>query len=218
MDRPAGGLQQVYCALMPNTPRCRGHDSAPGRDAMGMTFRAFVAVDLDEGFGGRALLPELEGSGADLKLVEPRNIHLTLKFLGETDEALVDGITEAMRQSVRGVAPFEVRFHGLGAFPNRRNIRVVWVGVQGAEALVAIAGALEDNLAELGFEKEGRFSPHATLGRLRSRRSGSLPALLEKYADTPLGKMTVRQLALKKSVLDGRGPTYSTVRQVELVA
>ena len=183
-----------------------------------LTFRAFIAVELDEGFRARELLPELERTGADIKLVEPPNIHATLKFLGETPEDLVDGIVGVMEASVKGISPFEVRFQGMGAFPNPRSIRVVWVGVQGAEPLGRMARALDEGLEASGFQKEARgFSPHITLGRVRTpRRWGSLPALLERYADTEFGSMRIERIALKKSVLGPRGPAYTTVREVEL--
>lgn len=181
-----------------------------------MTFRAFIAVDLDERFRTRELLSELGQSGADLKLVEPRNLHVTLKFLGETPEDMVERIAGIMEESVRGIGPFDVRFRGLGAFPGQRSIRVVWVGMQGAEPLGQVARTLEDRLEVLGFPREARgFSPHITLGRVRTPRGwGSLPALIDKHAGTDFGAMRVEKMALKKSVLGPGGPTYSAVREV----
>jgi 2'-5' RNA ligase len=183
-----------------------------------MTFRAFLAVETDEGFRSGELLSELERSGADLKLVEPRNLHITLKFLGDTDEDKIALIGRAMEGSVRGAAPFEVRFRGLGAFPSARSIRVVWVGLQGAEPLGRISRSLDEELSGLGFEREQRgFSPHMTLGRVRTPRSwGSLPAILDKYADEDFGVLRVEKISLKKSVLGPKGPTYSTVLESRL--
>ena len=183
-----------------------------------MTFRAFLAVELDEGFSVAELLSELEMSGADLKLVERQNMHITLKFLGETGEDMIEAIAGAMEGSVRGIAPFEVRFWGLGAFPGRRSIRVVWVGMQGAEPLGRISRGLDEELSKMGFSVDERgFSPHITLGRVRTpRRGGSLPALLDRYAQADLGRMVVEKVALKKSVLGPSGPAYSTVREVRL--
>ena len=183
-----------------------------------MTFRAFLAVGMDEGFRSEDVLKELERSGADLKLVEPRNLHITLKFLGDTDEDKIEGIGRAMDASVRGIAPFEVRFRGLGAFPNSRSVRVVWVGLQGAEPLAVISRRLDEELSGLGFAKDPRgFSPHITLGRVRTpRRWGSLPAILDSHAEADLGAMSVERVSLKKSVLGPGGPTYSTVLEAVL--
>jgi 2'-5' RNA ligase len=183
-----------------------------------MTFRAFLAVETDGSFRSEDILKELERSGADIKLVEPQNLHITLKFLGDTGEEKIEGIGRAMEESVRGIAPFEVRFRGLGAFPNSRSVRVVWVGLQGAEPLARISSKLDEELSGLGFAREQRgFSPHITLGRVRApHRWGSLPAILDSHADADLGAMRVERLSLKKSVLGPRGPTYSTVLEAAL--
>jgi 2'-5' RNA ligase len=183
-----------------------------------MTLRAFLAVETGCGFRSGEILKELERSGADIKLVAPQNLHITLKFLGDTGEDKIDGIGRAMEESVRGIAPFEVKFCGLGAFPNSRSIRVVWVGLLGTEPLARISLSLDENLAGLGFAKEQRgFSPHITLGRVRTpHRWGSLPALIGRYADTDFGTMCVGRLSLKKSVLGPGGPTYSTVLEAAL--
>jgi 2'-5' RNA ligase len=178
-----------------------------------MAFRAFIAVETGEGFRSEQVLGELGRSGADIKLVEPRNLHITLKFLGDTGEDRVEAIGRAMGDSVRGIAPFELAFRGLGAFPNPMAPRVVWVGLLGAEPLAEISRRLEDRLSVVGFPREQRgFSPHITLGRMRTPgRWGSIPALLQTRADADLGSTTVEKLLLKKSVLGPRGPAYSTV-------
>jgi 2'-5' RNA ligase len=184
-----------------------------------LTFRAFLAVEMDKGFNVESLLPKLEMSGADLKLVERQNMHITLKFLGDTGEDRIEGIGEAMETSVKGKAPFELRFRGMGAFPGPMSIKVVWVGMQGGEPLGQISRSLDEELSKIGFPVDGRgFSPHITLGRVRTpRRWGSLPALIDRYAQEDFGRMIVEKVALKKSVLGPRGPAYSTVLEVKLV-
>lgn len=183
-----------------------------------MAFRAFLAVETGEGFRTEEILDELGRSGADIKLVEPQNLHITLKFLGDTDEEKIEGIAKAMEESVRGIAPFETRFCGLGAFPNSRSVRVVWVGLLGAEPLALISRRLDDNLSPIGFARDQRgFSPHITIGRVRTpRRWGSLPAILARYPDRDFGSLRVERISLKKSVLGPKGPTYSTVRQADM--
>lgn len=182
-----------------------------------MKFRAFVAVDLDGRLGAEKLLTELRTSGADLKLVEMQNLHLTLRFLGDTDESRVGDIRRAMEDSVGGASPFELRFRGMGVFPNRNYIKVVWIGLDGAEPLVRIAQKLDDALGRAGFGREGKFSPHLTVARVRSPRNRDrLLGLLDEHKDEGLGSMTVNRIALKKSVLAAAGPTYTTVEEVTL--
>ena len=136
-----------------------------------MAFRAFISVDLPRLELLVALTEELRGTGASLKLVDPDQVHLTLKFLGDTEEALVPRIVEAMRASAAGVAPFTVRIAGTGAFPNLRRMNVLWVGMSGAEPLVQIARGLGAGVEPLGYPREGRdFSPHVTIARVKGGR------------------------------------------------
>jgi 2'-5' RNA ligase len=182
-------------------------------------FRSFIAVDLQGGLRAGKVLSALRTSGADLKLVEEKNLHLTLRFLGDTEEARVPDIRTAMEDSVEGASPFELRFRGLGVFPNQNYIKVVWIGLDGAEPLVRIAQKLDDALGRAGFGREGRFSPHLTVARVRSPRNRDrLLGLLDEHAGEDLGSMTVGKIALKKSVLSPAGPTYTTVEETALGA
>ncbi len=182
-----------------------------------MRFRAFIAVDLDSGSVAGKVLTELGTSGAALKLVETKNLHLTLRFLGDTEESRIPDIRKALVESVQGVLPFELRFRGLGVFPNPNYIKVVWIGLDGAEPLALMAGRLDDALAKVGFGREGKFSPHLTVARVRSPRNRDrLTALLRERQNDEFGKMTVGKIALKRSVLSSAGPTYTTVEEVRL--
>ena len=182
-----------------------------------MKFRAFIAVDLDCGLRADKVLTELRTSGADLKLVEMRNLHLTIRFLGDTEEERIGDIRRAIEESVRGEAPFELRFRGLGVFPNQNYIKVVWIGLDGAEPLELIARKLDDSLEKGGFGREGKFSPHLTVARVKSPRNRDrLTGLLKEHGNEDLGSMTVGKIALKKSVLSSAGPTYTTVEEVTL--
>jgi len=181
-----------------------------------MSFRAFISVDLDVGEGIRQLCGELRDTGAALKVVDPEIVHLTLKFLGDMDEKLVPGIREAMIASVEGVPPFQVRFQSVGAFPARSRPRVVWVGVKNVDPLISIAERLDERLSSLGFEREKRlFSPHLTVARAKgSRGMNRIQAVMDEWRDREIGVETVDSIRLKKSVLDPRGPTYSTVEEI----
>ena len=183
-----------------------------------MAFRAFLAVETGKGFRSEQILDELGKSGADIKLVEPQNLHITIKFLGDTGEDSVEAIGRVMEDSVLGIAPFDVVFAGLGAFPSPMAARVVWVGLRGTEPLAEISRRLEDGLSGLGFPRDPRgFSPHITLGRVRTPgRWGSLPSIIQARAGADFGSTLVCGLLLKKSVLGPRGPTYSTVLEAVL--
>ncbi len=183
-----------------------------------MAFRAFISADLPELVALRAFAEELRRTGASLKVVDVSQVHLTLKFLGETEAALVPRIVDAMRASVAGIRRFTVRLAGTGAFPNLRRMNVVWVGMEGAEPLAQIAARLEESLEPLGYPREGRaFSPHVTIARVKG--PGGLEdarRVLEARARDAFGEASVDGIRLKKSVLTPQGPVYSTVEDVPL--
>jgi RNA 2',3'-cyclic 3'-phosphodiesterase len=181
-------------------------------------FRGFISVDITEIGELVKVERELRTVGGGMKQVDMDIVHITLKFLGETDEAAMPKIIEAMEKAVKGVKSFDVVLKGMGSFPSKDNIKVVWVGMQGAEPLIGIAKSLEDELAKLGFEKEERpFSPHLTVGRMKDPRgTEQVKAVIERFKDHDFGKRPVRSIRLKKSVLGTKGPTYTTLAEVVL--
>ena len=183
-----------------------------------MTFRAFISVDLPPLDPLEPLMAELAASRAPLKPVRLDQVHLTLKFLGDTEEALVPRIVEAMRASVAGIPSFAIRMVGTGAFPDLRRMKVLWVGIVGGEPLVEIARRLEAAVEPLGYPREGRdFSPHVTIARVKG--GGDLEGArraLEAHAADPFGQVPVDRVRLKRSVLTPQGPVYSTVEEASL--
>lgn len=183
-----------------------------------MAFRAFISADLPRLDRLEPLMAELRASGAPLKPVRLDQVHLTLKFLGDTEEALAPRIVEAMRASVAGIPPFTIRLVGTGAFPNLRRMNVLWVGIEGGQPLVEIARGLEAGMEPLGYPREGRdFSPHLTLARVKG--PGNLDRvrrILEARAHDAFGEVLVDRIRLKRSVLRPDGPEYSTVEEVPL--
>jgi len=178
--------------------------------------RAFISVDIGALPGIVTILDELKNTNADLKIVKPENVHLTLKFLGEIDEKMVDRIAGVMEKSVKDVPPFRIKFRGVGVFPSMDYMRVVWIGLKDAEKLGIIAEQLENGLAAFGFKKEKRrFSPHVTVGRVKSpKNKNMLQNFLKENASKEFGEINVKSIKLKKSVLTSKGPEYSTVKEV----
>lgn len=183
-----------------------------------MKFRAFVSVDIEPSKTLASLLETLRRSGGDLKVVRPQNLHVTLKFLGDTEQSLVGEIVERLREAVADTQPFDLSLRGMGAFPTLTNIKVVWVGMDDGAALGGIAERLEDSFSEMGFRKERRgFRPHLTVARARSGR-GMAPVAdtITANAATDFGGQRVDRVVLKKSVLTPKGPIYSDVERVPL--
>jgi 2'-5' RNA ligase len=183
-----------------------------------MPFRAFISIDLARLKEVEDLIISLKTADTTLKVVDPGLIHITLKFLGDTEESKVEGITEAMRSAAEGIDPFEVRLGGTGAFPSKNRIRVVWVGMNDTLPLGTMASRLDESLSQLGFERERRpFAPHLTVARARSEAPNpAVRQVIENHLQADFGVVHVDRLRLKKSVLTRCGPQYSTVEEVVL--
>lgn len=183
--------------------------------------RCFVAVDLATSEVVKrvsVLGNELSKLDAKMTFTKPTLIHVTLKFLGEIPELLVKRVAESLEEI--SFSPFSVELKGVGAFPNERRPRVIFVRVgQGASDLVSLAGEVERVITRLGFAKERRpFIPHATVARVK--RLGprfSLREFIEKYSSTVFGVVQVESFKLKQSVLTPQGPIYSDLRVYKLV-
>jgi 2'-5' RNA ligase len=161
---------------------------------------------------------DLMDVGPGLKPVDLGAVHITLKFLGDTDETLIPQIEAVMRRAVLGLPPFTLGLTNAGSFPHRPPIRVVWVGLKGAEPLAQMAQMLEDGLAIIGFAKEDRpFSPHLTMARVKDpKASFATEKLVERYKDQDFGEQAVSSIKLKKSVLSRSGPEYTNVLEAPL--
>ncbi|MEM0449430.1 MAG: RNA 2',3'-cyclic phosphodiesterase [Methanomassiliicoccales archaeon] len=177
--------------------------------------RAFIAVDLSPLPALESVLKELNEIKG-VKAVEPSTLHITLKFLGDTEERLSPTISDIMREAVYEIEPFEVEISGGGAFPEKGPARVIWAGIQGGNSLQIIARRLEEKCAALGFPREDRgFKAHLTLARIKDpRASKQAREVVEKISCSHFGKKKVEEIVLKKSVLRPQGPDYFDVLKV----
>lgn len=183
-----------------------------------MTFRGFVAVDVPASPRLDAFATELRAASPSLKVVRTDQLHLTVKFLGDTEGGLVPEIVAAIQEAAANVQPFEVRIQGTGAFPSLTRMNVIWVGVEGSEPIARIAETLETSLESLGFQREHRpWKAHATLARVKGQRDlDHVRRILEIHAKDAFGEHTVDAVHLKKSLLTPEGARYSIVETVKL--
>jgi len=183
--------------------------------------RSFIAVDLDEPSLRERITNSqrgLEQTGAQLKLVNPNIMHLTLRFLGEIPRAAVEGVKEALNGLQ--FKAFEAHFSGLGVFPSMKRISVVWVGMtQGSEQLNEIFHQLEPKIRQLGIPADSKgFSPHLTIARVRSGvNRDALAEYVSSMSDQEFGSMQVKSVRLKKSTLTPKGPIYETLQEARAV-
>jgi len=176
--------------------------------------RAFIAIDIPRSTQETLdqLIKEFRKTGAAVTWVKPGRMHLTLKFLGNVPEAKIDAICQAMAGTAEQSTSFVLRPAGCGAFPSVKNMRVVWVGLQGdLDPLWRVQQRLEGALEILGFEREERsFKPHLTLGRVKGRKN--MEALQEAVLarrDFALEAFDVFELVLYKSELRPEGALYT---------
>jgi 2'-5' RNA ligase len=181
-------------------------------------FRGFIAIDIDVPSKIVEIENEIRKTGANVKLVEPKNMHLTLKFLGDTNEVLIDEIEKTMKESVKGIKPFNIQLKGTGVFPNQNYIKVIWIGIQNGKQIISIAEKIDEKISKLGFEKEKRrFSPHLTIGRVRSAKNkDKLLQVIKKYGDVEFTDLKVEFLKLIKSDLTPKGPVYTTLKEIKI--
>jgi 2'-5' RNA ligase len=180
-----------------------------------------VAIRLDETVRAAlgAAIEGLRRVARDVAWVAPDNLHLTLRFLGQVRRARTSELVAALTRATSGVTAFEANVRGLGAFPAPTRARVVWAGVgRGSDALVELAGRVDDALVPLGFPREPRpFSPHVTLGRVRTpRRDLALADALRAGAGREFGRLSVERVALMRSDLSPRGARYTELATVTL--
>ena len=176
--------------------------------------RAFVAVfpppELREEALARARRLSLRGR---VRWSKPENVHLTLKFLGDVREEILDGLCTAVEEVCEHHTTFDAGLAGFGAFPSARHAQVLWAGIGiGFDGLRSLTTDLDAVLAPLGFEREKRpYTPHLTLGRARGQ-----PASFEPRPEEYIGEFRVRRVELTESTLTPEGAVYRTVRAFAL--
>ena len=185
------------------------------------TVRTFIAVELPQEIHNtlKQLQDVLRGSMPDVRWTKAANIHITLKFLGDVQVSRLDAISESLRDAAGQFSPFNVRLTGIGAFPNSRKPRIIWVGIdQGADELVQMAQKIEASMKRLGFPREKRpFRPHLTIGRIRHLEHPLvMTEALERSAVGELGEFTVQKASFIKSQLDPAGSIYTTLAEAPL--
>ena len=182
------------------------------------TIRTFLAFDIEDQTIIRRIIQAqkmLVNTGADLKIVNPQNIHLTIRFLGDVYSPMIDQIHEEMKKLV--FSPFQIEIKGIGAFPKPAYPRVVWAGIRnGAKELKNVFEQLEPRLRDLGFQSDNKgFSSHLTIARVRSgRNKAKLAELINELMDYDFGTVKSGKFKLIKSDLTPKGPIYTNLKEV----
>ena len=191
--------------------------------------RAFIALELPAGVHQslhqvssqlRQRLQTLPKQA--VRWVPAENIHLTLKFLGDVSLANLDILQEMLLSEVKTHPPFEFSLGGVGAFPNARQPRVLWVGIQAPPEMLALQYGIEVKLEKLGYSREERpFSPHLTLGRVSRNTSiqdaHQIGAALQAMQVGFLGLVCAQGVSLFRSDLQPTGSVYTRLLSAPLI-
>jgi 2'-5' RNA ligase len=181
--------------------------------------RLFIAIELSNSIRQK-LSKQIENLDSILvpssvRWVKASGIHLTLKFLGETQDDRIEAIKNLLARTVTDFSPFIFHVGEFGCFPNKRRPRVLWVGIQEKSGvLVQLHNRIESEFRQIGFKPENRpFRGHLTLGRIKKNISSDsrkqLASQLNRIHIGDLGSQEVIEITLMRSILRPTGAEYS---------
>jgi 2'-5' RNA ligase len=182
-----------------------------------MKIRSFLAFELPLEIKNvvARVSEELRQSTLNARWVKVDNIHLTLVFMGNIETEDIPAIARGVKEVCQAFGPFDLSIKGIGCFPNSRNPRVLWLGLDGdLEPMSDFRDALQGHLTGFGIKEEKRkFKPHLTLGRFRKSKKmdSKEDQLLSKYEDLSSSVCSLKELILFKSDLKPTGAVYTKV-------
>ena len=184
--------------------------------------RTFISIEIPEE-ARKKFIPVnkfLRNSALSLKFVKTKNLHFTLKFLGEISEEESKGVIETCQSIGQQFLPFSLGLKSVGVFPGVRKARVIWVGVdEGRETLKEISKFLEEKLEKRGFPAGKReFQGHLTLARIKKMGEGKefLENLIAEFKDKKFCSFPVDKFYLMSSELKKEGPNYAVLKEIPL--
>ena len=179
-----------------------------------MLIRTFISIDVPITDEISSLLQSLRGVKG-IKVPPEGQIHLTLKFLGDTDDKKVTKLCASLREALSDTPSFDVDIEDLGAFPNERNPRVLWMGVKEPERLIGLADIVDDTVRSMNLRcDDKKFSPHITVGRIDGRPD--LKEIFEKNKGRCFCRFRCSSVKVMKSELTPRGAIHTVIDSIEL--
>jgi len=153
-----------------------------------------------------------------IKWVEPHNIHITLKFFGDTDEKDIPAIKKALQAAATGSKPFTMKINRTGIFGSRYDPRVIWFGIDPDPSLEILAKNVLAELQKAGWEPDRQnFVPHLTIGRIKEIRDKNLfRQMIDKFRDSKVQEQPVLEIILYESILHREGPQYVKLGSFQL--
>jgi RNA 2',3'-cyclic 3'-phosphodiesterase len=177
--------------------------------------RLFIGIKIDPEEALLKMISNLKTRLKDERIswTASNNLHLTLLFLGDTEESLISDISFSLKEVCSRYKQFEITVSGAGVFRNFENPKILWTGVLPSDSLNSLAASVLRSIKMLRIKTdENAFNPHITLGRIKSiSEPGDLKALLSPYKGVVFQKVPVTEIVLFESILHPSGPEYKPV-------
>jgi 2'-5' RNA ligase len=174
--------------------------------------RTFIAIDIPASAKIKKCLHILSSglAGEKIRWMADNNLHLTIKFLGDTEEKTIPGIVTKLTEITKNLTAFPVTIKKVGVFKNLRDPRIIWLGIEADKGLAELKTSVENQISMLGFPPEDRkFSPHLTVGRIKFLRDkNKLHQIIDDYQEQILHQFFVKELVFYESILKKEGPEY----------
>ncbi len=181
--------------------------------------RAFIAIDLPKDLKEeiKSIQDVLKETDVNFRWVNPANIHLTLKFLGNIEKDQVEKIKTILTSVSKNFSSFKSEFTEFGFFPNEKKPRVFFIATSQEDTLKSVATNLQEELEKIGFEKEGKFKSHITLARIKTLKN--IEKLIQNLSAIKFEEsFDIKELVLYKSTLTKNGPIYEKIFSSSLTA
>jgi len=182
--------------------------------------RTFIAIKINPEEKLLEIFSTLKKSlaGEVINWVSSENLHLTLRFLGETSQAQVGEIVKLLESISEQFQPFQFEIKGVAVFKNKIQPRVLFLSIENDFMLKKLAGEIEESVMPHGFDwEEKTFNPHLTLGRIKFIQNKDVVySLVNKLKSTYIQQVTVSEIIFYQSILGSEGPTYNPIKIIKL--
>lgn len=182
--------------------------------------RIFIAIRIDPGETLLNIISDFRNTLRDekIKWAEPVNLHITMAFLGDTEEYKIQAVSQMLSKVCNASGKFNMLIKGTGVFKNLKDPRVIWTGIEHSGEMNKLYNSINAGLKDIGISLEERpFSPHLTLGRIKSiKNTDILKSLITRYMELEIQKQEVNEVILFESMLFHSGPIYKPLGKFTL--
>ena len=182
--------------------------------------RIFIAFKVEAGVTLLGMFSDLKSGlqNDNIKWTSIDNIHITLAFLGDTQENLINDISIMLAEKCGGNGKFSLTLKGCGLFRNFSDPRIIWTGIEPSDRLIQLNKSIMDGLKVLNIKMEDRpYNPHLTLGRIKHLNDKDLlKSLIDRFQNTELQAVSLSEVILYESILLQSGPIYKPLAKFTL--